>query len=73
MIAVFPNSKTDVEQYVRQNDLQIEAVPESTLGELNVAATPTVILVDASGRVLDFWIGKLSPNEEQQLIAKVAR
>lgn len=73
MVAVFPNSKVEVEQYEQQHQLQIEAVPASTFAALNVEGTPTLILVDASGRVLDFWIGKLSKDEEQQLIARVAR
>lgn len=38
---------------------------------LNLVATPTVILVDNSGKVLDFWIGKPSKEVEQQILKAI--
>jgi hypothetical protein len=51
----------------------VTAVPELSSSILNVTGTPTLILADSSGRVLDFWVGKLSREEEQQVIAAVER
>lgn len=65
MVAVFPDPKTDVEQYKEQNQLSEESVPAVNYSTLNVTGTPTLILVDSTGRVLDFWVGKLSKEEEQ--------
>ena len=68
MVAVFPNPTNEVEQYERQNQLGIEAVTALNYGTFNVTGTPTLILVDSSGRILDFWVGKLSRDEEAQLM-----
>lgn len=73
MVAVFPNPKTEVEQYKEKNQLSVESVPELNYSTLNVTGTPTLILADSTGRVLDFWVGKLSKEEEQQVTEAVAR
>jgi hypothetical protein len=71
MVAVFPNPKPEVEQYKEQNQLHVESVPALNYSTLNLTGTPTLILVDSTGRVLDFWVGKLSKEEEQQVIAEI--
>jgi len=73
MVAVFPNPKTEVDQYKHQNQLEIESVTALNYGILNVTGTPTLILVDSTGRVLDFWVGTLSKDDEQQVIEAVTR
>jgi len=73
IVAVFPNPKTEVEQYKEQNQLHVESVPELNYSILNVTGTPTLILVDSTGHVLDFWVGKLSKEDEQQVIEAVSR
>jgi len=68
IVAVFPNPKSEVEQYKQENQLNVESVPALNYGVLNVAGTPTLIMVDSTGRVLDLWVGMLSKGEEQQVI-----
>lgn len=68
LVAVLPNSEEEVRQYMQQRQLQIAAIPAVNLRTLKVAGTPTLILVDGSGRVLDFWVGKLSLDAEQQVL-----
>lgn len=73
MVAVFPDPKSEVEQYKAQNQLSVESVSALNYSTINITGTPTLILVDSSGRVLDFWVGKLSKEEEQHVIEAVAR
>jgi thioredoxin-related protein len=73
IVAVFPNSKTEVEQYKERNQLTLESVAALNYNTLNVTGTPTLILIDSNGRVLDFWVGKLSQEEEQQVLEAVGR
>lgn len=73
MVALFPNPTTEVEQYKQQNQFHIDSVPELNYSTLNVTGTPTLILVDSTGSVLDFWVGMLSKDDEQQLIEAVGR
>jgi thioredoxin-related protein len=74
IVAVFPNTETEVEQYNRHNQLDVESVAAVNSGTLNVTGTPTLILVDSVGKVRDFWVGMLSKDDEQQVInAVIAR
>ncbi|HKS30189.1 MAG TPA: redoxin family protein [Pyrinomonadaceae bacterium] len=68
IIAVFPNAESEVQQYVKQNQLQVEAIAGVDLKTFNVRGTPTMILVDRNGKVLNFWIGKLSEDEKKQAV-----
>lgn len=71
IVAIFPNPKTEVDQYKQRNQLNVESVPSLNYANLNVTGTPTLILVDSAGRVLDFWVGRLSQEEEKQVMKAV--
>ncbi|MDQ3803897.1 MAG: thioredoxin family protein [Acidobacteriota bacterium] len=72
IVAVFPDSKDEVEKYVRQRQLNIESVAEVDFRLLGIPATPSLILLDGNGKVLDFWIGKLSGEDERQAVNAVS-
>lgn len=73
VVAIFPDAEDEVRQYTRQNQLDIETIPAVDFRMLDLAGTPTITLVDNSGKVLDFWIGKLSEDSEQSLRRLVNR
>ncbi|MDT4954917.1 MAG: hypothetical protein QOJ02_3055, partial [Acidobacteriota bacterium] len=58
--AMFPNSADEVGHYAQENGLKMKTVASVDFIGLNVSATPTIILVDKTGNVINFWIGKLS-------------
>lgn len=72
LIAVFP---TDSEKSkIHLNDLGINniEVRRSSLEGLQVSGTPTLILVNEKGKVMDYWVGKLSPTKEDEVINKLS-
>jgi hypothetical protein len=73
IVAVFPENKNVVERYVKNNNLnnQIETLAEYDLGLIEARSTPTAILLDSQGKILDFWIGELQPEAQQQLIRAI--
>lgn len=71
LIAIFPNEEDEVKEYVRQNQLQIDTVSGIDTGTPNIVGTPSIILVDRSGKILDFWTGKLSAETESQVIKAI--
>ena len=71
IVAVFPNTETEVEQYKQQNPLDLETLANVDFRSLNIAGTPTIILADSSGRVRDFWIGLLSKDDEEQVLKTI--
>lgn len=68
IIAVSQIPPPDMKQYLQEKHLDVDAVAEVNFPNLNIQATPTMILVDNNGNVLDFWIGKLSTDDEQQVL-----
>lgn len=71
IIAVFQNSTNKVEQYLQERQFNVKTISNANLNAFNVSATPTMILVDSQGRILDFWIGKLSTENEELVIKAI--
>ena len=64
IVAVFPNDAEMVRQFMTTDNLRIPSVAEMPLEKLHVDTTPTLILVDAKGRVERSWAGVLTTREE---------
>ena len=71
LIAVFPQSTEDGKQYLNRLGVGIEDVHQSTLGSLGVQGTPTLILVDDKGVVLNSWVGKLPADKEAEVLSQL--
>jgi len=52
-------------------DLQVDHVVQADATDWGVPGTPTIVLMNSVGMVEQFWIGKLSPAEEEQVIHAV--
>ena len=72
IVAVFPNDAEMVRQFMTKDNLRIRSVAEVPLEKLRVNATPTLILIDANGRVERSWVGILTPSEERGLLKMAA-
>jgi thioredoxin-related protein len=68
IVGVFPNTQDEVRDYTERQQLKIPTIAAIDLNAFRVQGTPTMILVDHTGKVLDFWVGKLSKDEEQNVI-----
>jgi hypothetical protein len=51
--------------------MKLAPIFEADFKMLNIQGTPMLVLVDSSGQVLDFWIGKLSQNAKDQILKRV--
>jgi hypothetical protein len=67
IIALFPESEKEVENYARERHLTLETQSGINLKALNMLGTPTIVLINNKGQIVDFWIGKLSNDIEQQI------
>lgn len=67
-IVIFPDSDDEVEPYARQYQLQTDYKSSVDFEQLKLAGTPTMILVDQNGNVVDFWVGALQPEAQQHLV-----
>ncbi len=73
LIAVFPDDPGIVRQVVETQQLTIEVVAGFELGQVNVQATPTLMLVDEQGRVSKVWMGELPAAQEAEVIAAISK
>jgi hypothetical protein len=71
IIAVFPNSKQDVDEFLRLHKLGLPSLANSDFARLGIHSTPTALLVNGRGIVIDSWIGELSPAQQTQLIREI--
>lgn len=68
LVAAFINKDAGlVKSYVEEKHLSVQAVAEIDLDQLGVHMTPTLILVDNAGKVLDSWRGALQPDGEREV------
>lgn len=67
LVAVLPTSREESVQYLKENGLEIQEINQAPLNSINVKGTPTLILVNDKGEVLNSWIGKLSSEKEADL------
>ena len=68
LLAVSPQEESVAREYLKTLDVQIDDVRQVSLGSLHVRGTPTLILVDSSGKVIRTWVGKLPEADEKELL-----
>jgi hypothetical protein len=70
IIAVVPGDKAEIGKYLAELGVVVDGTVNASLSEIHVAATPTLFLVDRSGRVSNVWVGKLDGNRENEVIQR---
>ena len=70
LVAVLPQDVSSSREYLRSLKAPIDDVRQSSLDEIGVEGTPTLILVNAKGEVMEAWAGKLSPEQEMDVLKR---
>lgn len=61
----------ELKSYFQKRSIPINEVIPAQLSDISVTGTPTILLVGKDGEVKDSWIGRLPPEAEAELLAKV--
>jgi hypothetical protein len=70
IVAAFINKDPAlVKSYADEKQLSVQTITGVDLDKLGVHSTPTLILVDSAGKVLDSWSGELQPDGEREVFA----
>jgi thioredoxin-related protein len=69
VVAVLPQSAKEAEKYLNGLSLTGIEVRQAELNSLSVRGTPTLIVADATGKVINVWMGKLPPEKENEVLA----
>ena len=68
IVAAFINKDPAlVKSYTDEKQLSVQAIAGVDLDKLGVHSTPTLILIDSAGKVLDYWSGELQPDGEREV------
>lgn len=72
MITLFQGVDEQTKRYAEASRLNVESIFGVDFNLLELSALPSVILVDAAGTILDFWIGKPSGDTAEQMFKYLA-
>ena len=68
-ITVLPQDMERAKSYMSKLGINVDGVQSLPLDQLGVRATPTLILLDGNGLVVDSWVGKLPKDKEDAVIS----
>jgi len=71
IVAAFSQEPPEASKYLIKNEISVDQVVKAEAAEIRVRGTPTLILTDRNGIVLDLWAGKLSPGMENEVADRV--
>ncbi len=71
LVAVFPQENSEGERYLSNLGVKVDDVEQASLGDLGILGTPTLVLVDSTGKVINKWEGALSPAVESEVIGQL--
>ena len=72
IVALFPNVQERVQRYAREHSFNMNVKDSVDFSQFHVAATPTLILLDQEGRVMDFWVGEIPLEEQGRVLESIA-
>lgn len=70
IIAVFPQTAEEGKDYLKEQGITISDVRHLDFPK-EIQGTPTLVLIDDRGNVIDSWKGKLSSQDEEKVIKKL--
>jgi hypothetical protein len=71
MLAAVPGDKTEIARYLSEQGVVVDDIINASLSDINVSFTPTLLLVDRSGKVNAVWVGKLDARKETEVAQRI--
>lgn len=71
LLAVLPQSVEESRKYLGEHGVAADDVRQTAPKELGVAGTPTLVLVDQTGAVVESWVGRLPPAKEDEVVGRL--
>ena len=69
LLAIFPQAVNESREYFAKHDVKLDTVRQAVPASLGVKGTPTLILVDTNGVVIQSWDGMVPPEVENEILA----
>ncbi|MBV9210148.1 MAG: hypothetical protein JOZ52_05940 [Acidobacteria bacterium] len=71
-VGVFREPTDAAREYLTDKGLELDTVVSRSLGDVGVRGTPTLLLVDGEGKVVQAWIGALNEAKQKEVLAKIS-
>ena len=71
LIAALPQKVEEAQAYLSEHNLSVDEVRQTSLDTIDVRGTPTLVLVDRNGTIVDSWKGKLPPEKETEVATRL--
>jgi hypothetical protein len=68
VVVVMPQDKHEAQTFLRGHAITPSTVVSADLANIQVAATPTIMLISSSGTVTKSWVGELTEAQQKQVI-----
>ena len=73
LVAVLPQPVEDGKKYLERLGVSVDEVRQLPLDQIGIYGTPSLLLVDASGIVKNFWQGKLTADKEVAVLDALSK
>lgn len=71
IVAAFPQEVGESAKYIQDNGYAVDKIIKANPSDVLVRGTPTIILTDKNGTVLESWSGKLTPDKENEVAERL--
>lgn len=71
LVAVLPQSVAEAQKYLGEHGIAVDEVRQVSPDAVGAAGTPTLIMLDSAGSVVESWVGKLPPDKESEVINRL--
>jgi thioredoxin-related protein len=72
LVAVLPTPVEESQAYLKSFGVGSLEIRQTEIKNLGIRGTPTLVLVDEQGSIVDMWIGKLKPEDEEKVLEKIS-
>ncbi|MGO9228741.1 MAG: peroxiredoxin family protein [Bryobacteraceae bacterium] len=73
LLAVLPQPRPEAEAYLKEVGLPATQVASAPPTQLGLSGTPTLVLLDRSGKVQEVWLGFLEGTRQAQVRSRLAQ
>jgi hypothetical protein len=71
IVMAFPQNAGESKEFLDRYKIQPDKIVTEPLEELGVTGTPTLLLVGTNGKVEREWIGRLSPEQREDVLREI--
>ena len=61
------------EQFLQEGGVHVDQVRRLSMGQIGVQGTPTMLLVNSAGVVTKLWVGRVKPEQEQEVLSAIRK